>query len=90
DPLILILDEPNSNLDNEGSQALNAAVRRMKAAGKTVLVMAHRPAAIQECDQLLLLEGGARRAFGPRDTVLREIVRNHTDILRSTSQGSVA
>ncbi len=90
DPLILILDEPNSNLDNEGSQALNTAIRRMKAAGKTVLVMAHRPAAIQECDQLLLLEGGARRAFGPRDTVLREIVRNHTDILRSANQGGVA
>ena len=50
DPVLLILDEPNSNLDNSGSMALNTAIRTMKAEGKSVLIMAHRPAAIQECD----------------------------------------
>jgi ATP-binding cassette, subfamily C, bacterial len=89
DPVILVLDEPNSNLDNAGSVALNAAIRETKAAGNAVLIMAHRPAAIQECDLLLTLEGGASAGFGPRDKVLRETVRNHTDILRSAGPGGV-
>jgi ATP-binding cassette subfamily C protein len=85
DPVLLILDEPNSNLDNDGSAAVNAAIRTMKAEGKSVLIMAHRPAAIQECDLLLVLEDGVRKGFGPRDQVLRELVRNHTDILKSSA-----
>ncbi len=87
DPVILVLDEPNSNLDNEGSQALNDAIRRMKAENKGVLIMAHRPAAIQECDKLLVLDGGAVRAFGPRDEVLAKMVRNAGEILQSKAQG---
>jgi len=79
-PVLLVLDEPNSNLDNDGSEALNAAIRVMKSEGKSVLIMAHRPAAIKECDKLLVMEGGARRAFGPRDEVLREMVSNHKEI----------
>ncbi len=88
-PEILILDEPNSNLDNPGSEALNTAIRALKKAGKSVLIMAHRPAAIQECDLLLVLEDGNRRAFGPRDEVLKEIVSNHQAIRKSTGQGGV-
>ncbi|MBB3992476.1 ATP-binding cassette subfamily C protein [Sulfitobacter undariae] len=80
DPVILILDEPNSNLDNIGSQALNQAIRTMKAAGGSVLIMAHRPAAIQECDRLLVLDGGVRMAFGPKDEVLKGMVKNHQQI----------
>ncbi len=89
-PVLLVLDEPNSNLDNDGSQALNLAIRAHKAAGGAALIMAHRPAAIQECDLLLVLEEGTRRAFGPRDQVLRDMVSNHTDIVRSTRPGGVA
>jgi ATP-binding cassette, subfamily C, bacterial len=90
DPVILLLDEPNANLDSDGSAALNAAIRAMKADGKAVLIMAHRPAAIQECDLLLLLDEGVAKAFGPRDLVLREMVRNHTEILASSGLGGVA
>ncbi|MCC6304914.1 MAG: type I secretion system permease/ATPase [Rhodobacteraceae bacterium] len=90
DPVLLVLDEPNSNLDNDGTVALNAAVRAMKAAGGAVLIMAHRPAAIQECEVLLVLEDGGRRAFGPRDAVLREMVRNHTEIRRASGPAGVA
>ena len=85
DPVLLILDEPNSNLDLEGSAALNAAIRSMKAEGKSVLIMAHRPAAIQECDLLLVLENGVRKGFGPRDQILRELVKNHADIPKPTA-----
>lgn len=80
DPVILVLDEPNSNLDNVGSQALNHAIRAMKADGRSVLIMAHRPAAIQECDTLLVLDGGMRMAFGPKDEVLAGMVKNARNI----------
>ena len=89
-PVLLVLDEPNSNLDNDGTLALNTAIRSTKESGGAVLIMAHRPAAIQECDLLMVLEDGMRRAFGPRDQVLREMVKNHTDIVRSTGPGGVS
>ena len=80
DPVIVVLDEPNSNLDNVGSQALNQAIRTMKEQGRSVLIMAHRPAAIQECDTLLVLDGGMRMAFGPKDEVLAGMVKNYKQI----------
>ena len=89
DPVILVLDEPNSNLDNEGSMALNRAIKAMKSDGKSVLIMAHRPAAIQECDLLLMLEGGQVRAFGPKDEVLKSMVQNHQQLTRTPQPGGV-
>ncbi|ETW12108.1 type I secretion system ATPase [Roseivivax marinus] len=85
DPVILVLDEPNSNLDNEGSQAVNQAIKRMKAEGKAAIIMAHRPAAIQECDVLLMLENGARAAFGPKEEVLKSMVKNHEQIQKTAA-----
>lgn len=87
DPVVLILDEPNSNLDHEGSEALNQAVRRLKAAGGAVIIMAHRPAAISECDNLLVLDGGLARAHGPRETVLQQAVRNSAQLLQTRVAG---
>ncbi|MEM9551445.1 MAG: type I secretion system permease/ATPase [Pseudomonadota bacterium] len=89
DPVILILDEPNSNLDNEGSLALNQAIRSMKEAGNTVLIMAHRPSAIQECEMLLMLDKGTLVAFGPKEQVLRDRVQNHEQIQKTTAMGGV-
>ncbi|MEM9786574.1 MAG: type I secretion system permease/ATPase [Pseudomonadota bacterium] len=86
DPVVLVLDEPNSNLDNDGSIALNKAIRTLKDEGKIVFIMAHRPAAIQECDMLLVIENGTRRAFGPKDEVLAEMVKNHDQIKRSAGK----
>lgn len=86
DPVLLVLDEPNSNLDNDGSIALNNAIKAFKTDGKIVFIMAHRPAAIQECDLLLMLEAGGQRAFGPKDDVLREIVKNRDQIARSSGK----
>ncbi len=87
DPVILVLDEPNSNLDNEGSTALNLAIRQMKEQGLGVIIMAHRPAAIEQCDTLLVLENGARRAFGPRDVVLKEVLQNYRAVQAATGPG---
>ena len=88
-PMILVLDEPNANLDNEGSLAMNAAVRSIKASGGAALIMAHRPAAIAECDTLLVLEAGQRRAFGPREDVLRTMMQNATELIHNARAGGV-
>jgi ATP-binding cassette subfamily C protein len=80
DPVLLVLDEPNSNLDNDGTLAVNAAIRAHKARGGAVITIAHRPAAIQECDLILMIEHGVARAFGPTEQVLKEVVKNHRDL----------
>ena len=80
DPVILVLDEPNSNLDGPGTQALNTAIRSMKAAEKSVVIMAHRPAALAECDLVLILENGVQKAFGPRDEILKAQVKNYSQV----------
>jgi len=91
DPVVLVLDEPNSNLDNEGSVALNRAIKALKSEGNVIFIMAHRPAAIQECDTLLVIENGTRRAFGPKDAVMAELVKNHGEIQRASGKaGGVA
>lgn len=87
EPVLLVLDEPNSNLDNEGGEALNQAIRSMKSEGKSVIIMAHRPSAIKECDTLLMLENGMAMAFGPKDEVLRGMVKNHEAIQKSSMGG---
>lgn len=87
DPVIFVLDEPNSNLDNEGSTALNIAIRNIKARGGSVIIMAHRPAAITECELLLVMDQGLRRGFGPRDEVLKSLVKNAEQIARAQGHG---
>ncbi len=87
DPVLLVLDEPNSNLDSIGSDALNAAIREMKSQEKSVIIMAHRPAAIAECEFLLVIEDGLSKAFGPRDEVLKNQVQNHGQINQSITAG---
>lgn len=87
-PIILVLDEPNSNLDSIGSDALNSTIRDMKAEGNAVIIMAHRPAAILECELLLVIEDGMRKAFGPRDEVLKAQVKNHAQIAKNNSAGT--
>lgn len=76
DPVLLILDEPNSMLDADGSEALNRTIKEFKEAGKTAIIMTHRPAAIAECDLLMVLEKGVASAFGPRDEVMARMVKN--------------
>ena len=85
-----MLDEPNSNLDAVGSAALNNAIRDHKARGHSVVIMAHRPAAIAECDTILYLEDGNSRAFGPRDEVLKAQVKNVSQITDAIQRGTGA
>jgi ATP-binding cassette subfamily C protein len=81
-PVLLVLDEPNSALDSEGSEALNAAVAAMKADGRCVVIMTHRPMALSACDRLLVLEGGRMAGYGPRDEVVRAMMQNAAGVQR--------
>lgn len=74
-PPLLVLDEPTANLDADGMQALSAAIRHAKSEGRAVVLMTHHPGVLQVCDLVLVLDAGRARAFGPRDTVLRAILR---------------
>ncbi|MEQ8366154.1 MAG: type I secretion system permease/ATPase [Roseicyclus sp.] len=80
DPVLLVLDEPNSALDNDGSAALNRAIQHIKGEGRAVLIMAHRPSAIRECDRLLVLQGGVPTMFGPTAEVLKKTLANYADL----------
>jgi ATP-binding cassette subfamily C protein len=71
DPAIIVLDEPNSNLDAAGEQALNHSLRRAKERGVTVVVVTQRPALLGSVDRMLILKGGCMVAFGLADQLLR-------------------
>jgi len=81
DPAVVVLDEPNSNLDARGEQALVLAIKDLRERGRTAIVMAHRPSAIAACDLLLMLEAGTPRAFGPKDQVLKETTANYPQLV---------
>jgi ABC-type multidrug transport system ATPase subunit len=71
DPFLIVLDEPNSNLDADGERALASAIKAVRARGGIVLLVAHRHGILEDVDYLLVLERGAAKAFGPRTGVLR-------------------
>jgi ATP-binding cassette subfamily C protein len=73
EPSIVILDEPNSNLDAAGDQALAEAIASLKAAGKTIVVVTHKRGLIAQADKMLVMADGAVQAFGSRDEVLGRI-----------------
>jgi ATP-binding cassette, subfamily C, bacterial exporter for protease/lipase len=70
DPAILVLDEPNANLDDAGELALMKTLVQLKSRGKTVFLITHRPGALGVADRILILEDGQVRMDGPRDSVL--------------------
>ncbi|MBD9388224.1 type I secretion system permease/ATPase [Agrobacterium sp. AGB01] len=74
DPFLVILDEPNSNLDADGEQALSEAILGVRARGGIVLVIAHRPSVLSSVDLVMVMNGGRMNAFGSRDEVLGRVV----------------
>jgi len=74
-PRLVLLDEPNANLDSEGEVAFLNAVHAMKADGMTVIIVTHKPAMLAHADKVLVIKDGAVEAFGPRNEIIGKAVR---------------
>lgn len=71
DPIFIVLDEPNSNLDENGEKALVETVKDLKARGKTVVLITHRLSTLAAVNKILVLDDGKLAAYGPRDEVFK-------------------
>jgi ABC-type protease/lipase transport system fused ATPase/permease subunit len=69
-----VLDEPNSNLDAEGDEALTRAITSVRERGGIVIVVAHRPSAIAGVDYILVMGKGRQQQFGPKEEVLSRVI----------------
>ena len=97
DPFLIVLDEPNANLDNDGDQALLRALGLAKARGAIVVLVSHRPSLLAICEKALVVGNGVQQAFGPRKEIFDKIVAlpvlrpvasgpDHTELLRRLDQ----
>jgi ATP-binding cassette subfamily C protein len=75
EPFLVVLDEPNSNLDADGELALTKAIAGVKARGGIVMVIAHRPSVLAAADLVAVITAGQLTAFGPKDEILRKVLR---------------
>ncbi|NQV21436.1 MAG: ATP-binding cassette domain-containing protein, partial [Rhodospirillales bacterium] len=74
DPRLVLLDEPNSNLDREGDTALRKAIINLRERGVTLVVIAHRPNVLEQVDKVLVLREGQVEMFGPKDEVVAKLM----------------
>jgi ATP-binding cassette subfamily C protein PrsD len=88
DPFLVVLDEPNSSLDVDGEQALTKAILNVRERGGIAVVMAHRPSALATVDLVLAMANGEAKAFGPRDEVLRKVLRPVAQPLAAVALGT--
>jgi len=72
-PKLIVLDEPNANLDQAGESALAAAIGELKRRGATIVIVGHRPSTLHQVDDVMVLQNGAVAAFGPRDRILGQL-----------------
>jgi PrtD family type I secretion system ABC transporter len=92
-PFLIVLDEPNSNLDTEGDEALTRAIRGARERGAIIVVVAHRPIGIEAVDQILVLRDGRMQAFGPKEQVLAQVLQQRVappSPIKIVSEGGVA
>jgi ATP-binding cassette subfamily C protein len=90
EPFLLVLDEPNSNLDADGEKALVNAMARVRARGGIVVVIAHRPVVLTAADKVAVIGGGQLTAIGPRDEVLRKVLRQPVALPAALAAGTEA
>ena len=83
DPFLVVLDEPNSNLDSEGEEALTRAILSVRERKGIVVVVAHRPSAIAGVDRLLMMNMGRVQAIGPKDEVLSKVLQRRLAVPRA-------
>ena len=88
DPFLVVLDEPNSSLDADGEQALTQAILNVRERGGIAVVMAHRPSALASVDMVLAMANGEAKGFGPRDEILRKVLRPVGPVLQPAALGT--
>ncbi|MBQ5940441.1 MULTISPECIES: type I secretion system permease/ATPase [unclassified Massilia] len=90
DPSLIVLDEPNSNLDDAGEQALVAAIADLRQRGKTIVLITHRPSAIGVTTKLLLMREGSVHMFGPTQQVLAALAEANTKAMQAAQAAQAA
>jgi ATP-binding cassette subfamily C protein/ATP-binding cassette subfamily C protein EexD len=92
-PKLVVLDEPNSNLDGDAEQALIRGLEELKRRGTTVVLVSHRPTLVQGVDKVLLMRDGAVEAFGPRAEVLKRLMQQQNrppEVTQPRAEGGAA
>lgn len=89
-PVFVVLDEPNSSLDDSGDAALASAINQLKSRGTTFVIMTHRTSVLAVADKMLILHDGQNRAFGPRDDVLAALAKGNAEAKQAGQAGQAA
>jgi len=89
-PFLVVLDEPNSNLDSAGDVALSSAIRAIRGRHGIAVVIAHRPAALASIDKVLAIAGGHIQALGPKEDVLRKVLTTVPEAAVAAAGGSTS
>lgn len=85
-PRLILLDEPNSNLDEVGERALASAIQELKATGATIFVITHRTTILSQLDRLLVMSAGGVSMYGPRDQVMEELNKQQLAVQQKAGQ----
>ena len=85
-PCLIVLDEPNSNLDDQGERELVEALDRIKQRGSTVIVISHRTMVLQSMDKMLVLKDGRTASYGPRAQVLASLMKPAAKLPQSAAR----
>ena len=85
-PRLILLDEPNSNLDEVGERALASAIQQLKATGATIFVITHRTTILSQLDRLLVMKDGGITMYGPRDQVMEELQKHNPTAKQKADQ----
>ncbi|MDM3891670.1 type I secretion system permease/ATPase [Pseudomonas juntendi] len=89
-PRLIVLDEPNSNLDDVGERALGVALQKLKETGATVFIVSHRPNILTRLDRILVMAGGTISLYGERDRVIAELAAQQAKLQQRGAQGAAA
>ena len=87
-PVFVVLDEPNSSLDDSGDAALASVIGQLKSRGTTFVIMTHRTSVLAVVDKMLILHDGQSKAFGPRDDVLAALAKGNAEAMQAASAGA--
>ncbi|MBA6060312.1 MULTISPECIES: type I secretion system permease/ATPase [Pseudomonas] len=89
-PRLIVLDEPNSNLDDVGERALGVALQKLKETGATVFIVSHRPNILTRLDRILVMAGGTISLYGERDRVIAELAAQQAKLQQRGAQAAAA